>query len=255
MNTHLLTRRRWTALALTLTFAGAARAQPGGQYRIEQAEYGTPERSVDVTGRLRDLARSNQSFRIANDTFGVDPDEGRVKALRITARGPDGSSRTFQYREGDIVDGARFAGWRGGDWAKGGGRPGDEGRPDGDRGEYRGESRGDYRGGGERDRERDGYRIVQALYGTGRRNVDVTDRLRELARAGQAFRLGNDTFGVDPDEGRVKTLRIYARSRGDERMFEYREGSIVDGSRFTRWRGGDWGQGGRRGGWNGVPAR
>ncbi|HWH83013.1 MAG TPA: hypothetical protein VNU71_12340 [Burkholderiaceae bacterium] len=233
MKTQHLTRRRWTALTLTLTLSGIggfAVAQGGGQYRIQQAEYGTPGRSVDVTQRLRELARSSQSFRIANDTFGVDPDEGRVKALRITARGPDGSSRVFQYREGDIVDGARFAGWRGGNWDQGGG-----GRPDGGA---------------------DGYRIVQALYGTGRRNVDVTGRLRELARADQTFRLGNDTFGVDPDEGRVKTLRIYARNRGgNERMFEYREGSIVDGGRFASWRGGDWGQGGRRGGWNGVPMR
>lgn len=227
MNTHPLTRRRWTALALTLTLAGAAGAQSraGGRYRIRQAVYGTPQRSVDVTGRLRELARNDQTFRIENDTFGVDPDEGRVKTLRITARGPDGSTRVFQYREGDTVDGGRFAGWRGGDWGAGGGRPdaGDD-------------------------------RIVQALYGTGRRNVDVTDRLRDLARADQTFRLGNDTFGVDPDEGRVKTLRIYTRGpRGDERMFEYREGSIVDGGRFASWRGGEWGQGGRRGGWPGVP--
>jgi len=160
--------------------------------------------------------------------------------LRITARGPDGSSRVFQYREGDVVDGGQFAGWRGGDWGQGGG-----GRP-----EYGGGGREGGGGGG-------GFRIVQALYGTGRRNVDVTGRLRELARAEQTFRLGNDTFGVDPDEGRVKTLRIYARrpGSGEERMFEYREGSVVDGSRFASWRGGDWGQGGRRGGWNGAPMR
>lgn len=251
MSTHTLTRRRWTALALTMTFAGAVRAQAGGQYRIQQAEYGTSGRSVDVTERLRDLARSNQRFRIDNDTFGVDPDEGRVKALRITARGPDGSSRVFQYREGDVVDGARFAGWRGAEWG------GD--RRDGNQGggrqesQYGGGGRTEYEGGGRPQGGSRGYRIVQALYGTGRRNVDVTGRLRDLARADETFRLGNDTFGVDPDEGRVKTLRIYARRGNDERMFEYREGSVVDGGRFASWRGGEWGQGGRRGGWNGTP--
>src|SRR5438445_13452386 len=57
-----------------------------------------------------------------------------------------------------------------------------------------------------------------------------------------AFRMGNSTFGVDPDPGRIKTLRIYARGpRGDERMFEYREGSTVDGSQFRGWSSGEWG--------------
>ena len=59
--------------------------------------------------------------------------------------------------------------------------------------------------------------------------------------------MGNSTFGVDPDQGQDKTLRIYARGpNGQERMFEYREGSTVDGSQFRSWGGGDWGNGGWR---------
>ena len=85
------------------------------------------------------------------------------------------------------------------------------------------------------------YTILQARYGTERNNVDVTRRLQELARSDRSFRMGNSTFGVDPDPGRVKTLRIYARDRnGRNRMFEYREGSTVDGSLFSGWSGGDW---------------
>jgi hypothetical protein len=48
----------------------------------------------------------------------------------------------------------------------------------------------------------------------------------------------------------VKTLRIYTRARnGQNRMFEYREGSTVDGTIFSGWGGGNWGQGGWNGGW------
>ena len=94
------------------------------------------------------------------------------------------------------------------------------------------------------------YQILQARYGTARRNVDVTARLKELARQNRTFRMGNSTFGIDPDPGRVKTLRIYTRARnGQDRMFEYREGSVVDGSIFSGWSGGNWGRGPWNRGW------
>ena len=99
------------------------------------------------------------------------------------------------------------------------------------------------------------YVILSAQYGTAERHVDVTDRLRELARADRPFRMGNSTFGIDPDHGRIKSLRIYARGpRGEERMFEYREGSTVDGREFRGWRRGDWGRGGWSGNWGGNGA-
>ena len=64
--------------------------------------------------------------------------------------------------------------------------------------------------------------------------------------------MGNSTFGVDPDQGQEKTLRIYARGpNGQNRMFEYREGSTIDGSLFRSWGSGDWGNGGWNGGWEG----
>lgn len=96
------------------------------------------------------------------------------------------------------------------------------------------------------------YFILGATYGTANHHVDVTGRLKELARQDFTFRMGNSTFGVDPDPGHVKTLRIYARGpNGQERMFEYREGGTVDGSTFRSWRGGDWGNSGWNGGWEG----
>jgi len=203
-----------------------------GQYQILQARYGTANRNVDVTQRLKELARQDRNFRMGNSTFGVDPDPGRVKTLRIYTRGPGGANRMFEYREGSVVDDSQFTGWGRGDWG-GGGWNGGWG--DGD-----GNGLGD-----------DGqYQILQARYGTASRNVDVTQRLKELARQDRTFRMGNSTFGVDPDPGRVKTLRIYTRGPGGaNRMFEYREGSVVDGSQFTGWGRGDWGGGGWNGGW------
>jgi hypothetical protein len=240
MNMHN-TSRRGALITLTLVLAPfAATAQPReqdeGRFRILQARYGTARHNVDVTQRLRELARADGQIRISNKTFGGDPDQGVTKTVRIFARGPNGRTRTFEYAEGDVIDGARFVGWGGGRWGQSG-----------------------YRGGWGHDEERGGrdgggdggeYRIVQALYGTKEHNVDVTPRLRELARSDQTFRLGNDTFGVDPDKGHRKTLRIQARGPdGQTRMFEYTEGSPVDGSRFTGWSRGDWGQDGQRPGW------
>ncbi len=100
------------------------------------------------------------------------------------------------------------------------------------------------------------YVILNAQYGTNEHHVDVTQRLRELARHDRTFVMGNNTFGVDPDYGRVKVLRIYARGpKGRERMFEFREGSVVDGSMFRGWGGGDWGRGGWSGHWEGGGVR
>jgi hypothetical protein len=197
-----------------LVLAGSAAAQ---QYQILRADYGYGKQRIDVTQRLRDLARSNASFRMGNSTFGVDPSPGNVKTLRIHARGPGGNSRVFEYREGSIVDGSQFSGWGGGRW-------GDTVQ----------------------------YQILGAWYGTPKRNVDVTQRLRDLAKSNSFFQLLNKTLGVDPAPGSIKTLRIWARGpRGDEKMFEYSEYSLVDGSQFSGWGSGNWNSAGWNGGWNG----
>lgn len=205
-----------------------------GEYRIQRAVYGTPQRFVDVTDRLRELARQDLRFRLGNDTFGVDPARGEVKALRIQAVGRSGRSRTFEYVEGSVVDGALFEGWRGGGWGQGGGQGGWGERPGYDDG-------------------RDGeYLIVRALYGTAQRHADVTERLRQLAQRDERFRLSNRTFGIDPHEGQVKVLRIHARGPRGPRTFEYVEGSLVDGAQFSGWGGGGWGQDDWDGGWGGT---
>jgi hypothetical protein len=197
-----------------------AQDRDAGDYVILSAQYGTERHHVDVTDRLREAARHDRLFRMGNGTFGVDPDRGAVKTLRIYARGPNGKERMFEYREGSVIDGAQFRGWGRGEW--GGGWS------------------GNWNGGS----DAGDYVILSAQYGTVRLHVDVTQRLREAARQDRLFRMGNGTFGVDPDPGVVKTLRIYARGpNGREQMFEYREGSVIDGAQFRGWGRGDWGNG------------
>lgn len=96
------------------------------------------------------------------------------------------------------------------------------------------------------------YTILSAQYGTVAHHVDVTAKLKEIARRDRTVRMGNSTFGVDPDPGHVKTLRIYARGpRGEERLFEYRENSVLDGNLFRGWSNAEWGNEPWNGRWEG----
>jgi hypothetical protein len=204
-------KRILAVVGFVLIIASAASSAAAQQFQIISAEYGYGDRWVDVTQRLRELARDNERFRVGNDIFGVDPSEGRVKSLRIYVRGPRGENRTFEFPERSTVDGSQFTGWREGNFGSiGNSFPGFGGQ----------------------------FVITRAEYGAGNRRVDVTRRLRDLARADRTFRVGNDALEVDPAPGRVKTLRIYARGRGSTRTFDYREGDIVDGSQFSDWNGG-----------------
>lgn len=108
-------------LMLALSFLpGKLVAQDAGEFLILSAQYGTGRRHVDVTPRLKELARADRRFRVTNSLFGADPDPGRKKVLRIYARGPKGRERMFEYPEGSVVDGAQFRGWGRGEWGNGG---------------------------------------------------------------------------------------------------------------------------------------
>ena len=99
--------------------------------------------------------------------------------------------------------------------------------------------------------DRGEWQIMEARYGTRGRNIDVTAQLKQLARRDSTFRVTNDLFGNDPDPGVVKTLRIYARGPGGNRIFEYHENDIVSGTAFSGWSSGNWGSG-WSGGWGGA---
>lgn len=218
-------------MALSLLLAGIAAAQDAGQFLILNAQYGNDHNHVDVTNRLKDLARRDRPFRISDESMAVDPDRGQAKMLRVFARGPNGRERTFDFPDGSVFDGAQFRGWGRGDW-------GDErwngnwnGRNDNDAGEYL---------------------ILTAQYGSEYRHVDVTNQLKQMARADRMFRLDYRTFGVDPAEGHAKVLRIFARApNGQEQMFEYADNSLIDGAIFRGWGTGEWGAGGWSGNWQG----
>ncbi len=215
-------------LALLPQGAVAQYAPPDqGQYTIVSAQYGTAERHVDVTNQLKELARQDRVFIMGNRTFGIDPDPGQFKVLRIYAVDPNGRERMFEYRENSQVDGGMFRGWNTGDWGNG---------------RWSGRWEGGY-GGGDYGRGGDSgqYVIQHAEFGTRHRHVDVTNQLKQIARQDIQTRVDNRVLGVDPDPGHVKTLRIYARGpNGEERAFDYREGSVVDGSMFRGWQRGDW---------------
>ena len=217
------------AMAVSVFLLGSAAAEDAGQYLILNAQYGNERNHVDVTERLKYLARQDQPFRISDGSMAVDPDRGQAKMLRVFARGPNGQERWFDFPDGAIFDGAQFRSWNRGEWGEehwnGGwnGRHGDEGRHE----EVR--------------HDEGAFVILSAQYGSRRRHVDVTNQLRDMARRDISVRLDFRTFGVDPDRGHSKVLRIYARGpNGHERMFEYRDNSIVDGTQFRGWGRGEW---------------
>lgn len=212
---------------------GAAAAQDAGEFVILSAQYGNEHNHVDVTMRLRELARRDVRFRVSDESMAADPDRGHSKMLRVFARGPNGGERTFDFPDGSEFDGAQFRGWGRADW-------GEE--------HWNGGWNGRAGGGGE-------FLILSAQYGSDRRHVDVTNQLKEMARQDRSFRLDFRTFGVDPDHGHSKVLRIFAQAPdGQEKMFEYADRSVIDGAIFRGWGGGEWGSGRWSGNWNGGVA-
>jgi len=227
----LKTRFAVFLMAFSLLLAGIAVAQDAGQFLILNAQYGNERSHVDVTARLKELARRDLTFRVSHDSMAADPAEGQAKMLRVFARGPNGNERFFDFPDGSIFDGGQFRAWGGANWGDEHWNGGWQGRADNDAGQYL---------------------ILTAQYGNEYRHIDVTGQLRQMARQDRFFRLDYRTFGVDPAEGQAKVLRVFARGpNGDERMFEYVDNSIIDGAVFRGWGTGEWGNGGWSGNWNG----
>ena len=210
---------------------GAMAAQDAGQFLILNAQYGNERNHVDVTNRLKDLARRDRPFRISDESMAVDPDRGQAKMLRVFARGPNGREQSFDFPDGTVFDGAQFRSWGLGDWGDEHWSGGWNGRPGADAGDFL---------------------ILTAQYGNEYRHVDVTNQLKQMAQQDRVFRLDYRTFGMDPAEGQAKVLRIFAQGpNGQEQMFEYQDNSLIDGAIFRGWGTGQWGAGGWSGNWNG----
>jgi hypothetical protein len=208
-------------MALSLLL-GTVAAEDEGQFLILNAQYGNERNHVDVTGRLKELARHDRTFRISYESMAIDPDRGQAKMLRVFARGPNGQERWFDFPDGSLFDGAQFRSWDRGEWGEEHWNGGWNGRGNGDAG---------------------AFLILSAQYGR-RHHVEVTRQWKEMASRDQMVRLDYRTFGVDPDRGHAKALRIYARGpNGRERMFEYQDNSVIDGTLFRGWGRGEWGNG------------
>jgi hypothetical protein len=71
--------------------------------RIVRAVYGTEGKYADVTGIVRRLARDGISFQVSNQTFGIDPNYGRHKYLRVIFMRPDGVLVEISRDEGESI--------------------------------------------------------------------------------------------------------------------------------------------------------
>jgi len=84
--------------------------------------------------------------------------------------------------------------------------------------------------------QQDSWHVLRADYGWGQQRTDVTDLLRDLlSRGGVNGRVAvnKQTMGGDPAVGKDKKLRVFARNfRGEEREFDFVEGSFLDTAMF-----------------------
>jgi len=73
--------------------------------------------------------------------------------------------------------------------------------------------------------QQDSPQIVQATYGAGDVQMDVTEKVQSLVQSGQTnVRVGNHLFGKDPIFGKVKTLSVLFSSNGVQYRTDIREG-------------------------------
>ena len=188
-----------------------------GQWQVLEARYGSAQRSVDVTRRVQELARTDRTFTVTNEVLGGDPHPNVPKTLRIRARTLFGATQTFEYAENRVVQATQFIGGGAANVGQAGGVvQGDGGQ----------------------------WQILEARYGSAQQSMDVTQRVRDLAGSGAQFIVSNDLFGRDPHPNVVKSLRISVRGPdGQTRSFEYAENQFVNRSQFTGWNAGNSGGG------------
>jgi hypothetical protein len=164
----------------------------GQGIRIESAYYGSPNRTgVDVTRRVQRFADYGEPFRVGSDTLRIDPAPNHPKSLVVIYE-IYGQRISDCVREGDVF------------YFRNGAEP---------------ES--------SRDQRRPATQIIRALYGARSRYVDVTRLVRQLARDRQPFTVSNETFGVDPYQGRQKWLKISYLQGDSQRDQQYKEGTQI----------------------------
>jgi len=167
------------SLALMLLSALPAMAQGGV---LVAAEWGLPGRRVDVTDRVRSLARDGVlQFEATRQVLGIDPAPGHVKDLVIRIRHWDGDTQEYAFPEKSMVS-LELDPDAGFDW-----------------------------------RER-GLHIMRAYYGGEGHFANVTERLRQMVDDGRLYtRVDNEHLGLDPDPHVRKVLRVLYWFDGERR--------------------------------------
>jgi hypothetical protein len=164
----------------------------GQGIRIESAYYGSPNTAgVDVTRRVQRFADYGEPFRVGRDTLRIDSSPNHLKSLVVIYQ-VSGQRISDCVREGDVFY------FRNGVETE-----------------------------SELDHRRPAIQIIRAVYGARSRYVDVTSLVRQLARDRQLFTVSNETFGVDPYQGRQKWLKISYLRGGMHRDQQYQEGARV----------------------------
>jgi hypothetical protein len=184
----------WSPSLVLLFLLIGATGLVAQRIQVESAYYGPLNGAgVDVIRWVQRFADYGEPFRVSNDTLGVDPSPDRPKTLLVVYY--VNGQRICDAVTEDEVFYFRTGGYT------------------------------DYGP----DFHKPGIRIIRATYGSGGRYVDVTGMVRDLVRNGESFTVANDTFGVDPYQGREKRLRISYIRGGKRREKEYAEG---DSARF-----------------------
>jgi hypothetical protein len=83
-------------------------------WRVMWAEWGSGDRFVDVTKRVRELLSGEGTVKVKvnNTNLGGDPAVGAKKILRISARDPRGEVRQFAFEEGQYIEASQFYNYR-----------------------------------------------------------------------------------------------------------------------------------------------
>ena len=160
--------------------------------QITSAQYGA-NHMADVTARLAAMVRGDQlTLRIAYDTIGVDPDEGRTKHMVVNYT-YNGVPAQVTLRDGEtlILPGA---------------------------GNWNGPGNGTY----------GALNIQRAEYGTGSRVIDVTRRLSSQVQGNSLqLRVTNDAMGGDPAEGQAKWLDVWYSYNGRSGHANVHEADVI----------------------------
>jgi hypothetical protein len=169
-----ITRTLFAAVAVLLLSVASGVAQI---WSVQSADYGIGKKQQDVTATVRQLVKG-PNFQVSNKDLGIDPAPGQDKTLRIVARDPKGTVRTFTYNERQTVDTKMFGG--------------------------KGAATGVVA-------DNSGLRILHAEYcpaGT-KGCKDVTQHLQSMAKDNHLQLVVNSkSMGVDPAPGKPKNLLV-----------------------------------------------